>query len=175
MLNVGDQWTYKDIRGLVWTDEILDDKEGLYILRREGVKDLFGYDKKTMNAMFLIRESGRPVDNKNLWRKILDFPIFVGKTWNETMTSIPSGSKSEAIYVCDFKIEGIEEVRTPAGTFKTFKIYYQQTNKTSGNSGWARFWYSPEAKTWVKRELEKSSYWARVTVLDAELISYKLK
>lgn len=173
--NVGDQWSFKDVTGLTWSDEVLDDKEGLYILKREGIKDLFGYDKKTMNAMFLIRESGRSVENKSLWRKILDFPIFVGKTWTETMTSIPTGSKLEAVYVCDFKIEGTEEVSTPAGTFKTFKIYCQQTNKTSGNSGWARFWYSPEAKTWVKREIEKSFYWAKVRILDAELVSYRLK
>ena len=173
--SVGDRWTYKDLTGAIWSDEVFDIKEGLYIVKSDRIEDLSGYDKKTMNLKLLIVKSGRQVENKSTWRKILDFPIFVGKKWMDTTIIIPSGGGSEATYVCDFKIEDIEEVNTPAGAFKAFKIYYKQTNKSSGKSGWVYMWYSPEAKTWVKRELEKSPYWAKTLYRDAELISFKLK
>jgi len=81
----------------------------------------------------------------------------------------------EVTFVNDFLIEGIEDITTPAGTFKTYRIYYKQTNMGTGQSGWMHLWYSPEAKTWVKREYEKGPFWSLVRVRDAELISYKLK
>ena len=59
----------------------------------------------------------------------------------------------------DFQIEGIEEVKTAAGKFMTYKIYYKQSVSPGSKTGWVRYWYSPEAKFWVKREFEKSSFW----------------
>lgn len=174
--NIGDKWTYKSITGGTWKNEVVDIKEDLYIVKTGGARDLTAYDKKTMNLKYLIEESGRRVKSTGTMRKLFDFPIFVGKKWTDTTTAIPLRGSIEVTYVNDFKIEGIEEITTPAGVFKAYKIHYKQTNMVRGNNGWARFWYSPEGKTWIKREFEKSSFWVGATYAqDTELISYELK
>lgn len=177
--NVGDKWTYKSTSGGTWTNEVVDAKEDLYIVRTEGVQDLNGYDKKTMNVTYLIEQSGRKVKATSSFKKLFDFPLVVGKKWTDRTYSKPAGWTLEVTYINDFKIEGIEQVTTPAGTFKAYIIHFKQTNMavTSGTrDGWIRYWYSPDVKTWIKREVEKSSFWARVRWLqDAELISYELK
>lgn len=91
-------------------------------------------------------------------------------------TTRPTGGTVDVNYLHEFKVEGIEDITTPAGTFKTYRIYYKQTHMSGGGSGWIRFWYSPEVKTWIKREVEHSHFWANVRWLqNAELISYDLK
>jgi hypothetical protein len=175
VLNVGDQWRYKDVTDAVLMNEVLDIKEGLYIIKEGGRRHLSGYDKKTMNFKFLIEESGKRMENKSNWRNILDFPMFVGKKWTETTVNIPDGRQTEATFLNEFEIEAIEGVNTAAGTFRAFRIRYQQTNKSVKGSGWVRLWYSPETKSWVKREFEKSPFWSKVKIHDSELISYKLK
>ncbi len=45
-----------------------------------------------------------------------------------------------------------------------------------GKQGWMRYWYSPEVKMWVKREIEKTDFWTPLRgVFDSQLISYELK
>ena len=168
--NLGDSWTYKDAAGKFWSNQVFEIKEGLYILRIEGDRDLYAYDMKTMNCNFLIPRSGNKVKNTGAFKNIFDFPLIVGKRWRY---STESGGTS---IVNEFKTEGVEEVRTPAGTFQSYKIYYQQTEMSRMARGWVRLWYAPAVKWWVKREVEKSPYWARVYGLqNAELIYYRLK
>jgi hypothetical protein len=175
--NIGDKWTYKDVTGSTFTSQVVRIEEDLFIVKTEGAQYLSGYDKKTLNSKFQIEESGRKIKNTTNYRKIFDFPIFVGKKWTYTSTGRAAGiaGYEEVTYINDFIIEGIEDITTPAGTFKAYRIHYKQTNMGLGISGWMRRWYSPEAKTWVKREFEKVSFWSLVPSRDAELISYELK
>ena len=174
--NVGDKWTYKSARGGIGIRQIVDIKEDLFIMKVSESQNLRAYDKKTMNLKFLVEESGKQVLVSNSFRKVLDFPIFVGKKWKDAVPG-RTATKREVTFENEFQIEGVEEVTTPAGIFKTFKIYQKQTvSIPPGSNGWARYWYSPMAKNTVKIELEKSSYWAGVTwPQDTELISYELK
>jgi hypothetical protein len=175
--NIGDKWTYKIPTGEIFNYEVVKIEEDLYVAKIEGQRHLIGYDKKTMNNTFLLETSGKRIENKGPFRKLYDFPIVVGKKWSDTTTSVPSASKTEATFSSEFQIEGIEEITTPAGTFKAFKIFYKQTViSPQRGSGWVRIWYSPVIKNWVRREVEKSPFWRRVTWLqDAELFSYQLK
>jgi hypothetical protein len=78
--------------------------------------------------------------------------------------------------VNEFKVEGVEEINTAAGMFKAYKIHFRQTEMSRMASGWIRYWYAPAAKFWIKREVEKSPYWARAYGLQsAELYSYSSK
>jgi PEGA domain len=174
---VGDEWTYKIPTGEIFTYEVVKIEEDLYAAKIEGQRHLIGYDKKTMNNTFVLETSGKRIENKAPFRKLYDFPIVVGKKWSDTTTSMPSASKTEATFSSEFQIEGVEEITTPAGTFKTFKIFYKQTViSPQRGSGWVRIWYSPVIKNWVRREVEKSPFWRRATWLqDAELFSYELK
>lgn len=174
--NVGDKWTYKSERGGLGIRQIVDVKEDSFIMKTSESENLRAYDRTTMNLKFLVEKSGKQVLVSHPFRKVLDFPIFVGKKWKDTVRG-RTATKREVTFENEFQIEGVEEVTTPAGIFKAFKIYQKQTvTIPPGSNGWACYWYSPIAKNTVKTEVEKSSYWAGVTwPQDTELISYELK
>lgn len=178
--NVGDKWTYKGATGRTWTNKVVDIKEDVFILKPGESRDLIAYDKKTMNHKYLLEEGGKQVESEDPKRKLLDFPLHVGKKWTDITYHYPfpdiQKKTGKATYNEDFKIEGIEEVVTAAGTFKAYKIYFEHTNRKYKRSGWICYWYSPEVKTWVKSKVEKSQFWSlNPWAQDAELISYELK
>jgi hypothetical protein len=174
---VGDKWTHKDTTGATYTTEVLDVKEDVFIVKNEATKSVVGIDKKTMNLKFFIGPDGKKVKATGVLRKFNDFPLFVGKKWTDGFTvESRRGMQQELNIMCDFKVEDIVEVKIPAGTFKAYVIYLKQgTQVYGGRYGWARHWYSPEVKAWIKREYEKSDYWVESRMQDAELISYELK
>lgn len=175
--NIGDKWIYRTAKGDLSTREVLDVKKDLFILKTGEAQDLRAYDKKSMNIKFLIEKSGKQIPSTGSFKKVLDFPMFVGKRWKDTVAGTASISKREVTFDNDFEIQGIEEVTTAAGTFKAFKIYHKQTFATTTvNSGWIRYWYAPPIKNIIKIETDKSSYWRGVIWLqDIELTSYELK
>jgi len=179
--NVGDKWTYKLVTGDTLTHEVIEIKQESYILKMEGGDgpNLIGYDKSNMNVRFLIEEGGRQVESDNPLRKLFDFPISVGKKWSDATSSyVPLGpnKRGKALFEQAFKVVGFEEIAISAGKLKAYKIHFAQTHQASRNSGWIRFWYSPEAKNWIKREVEKGPFWKNAPwAKDAELVSYTLK
>ena len=174
--NIGDKWTYKGATGKVWDTVVVDIKGNSFIVRPGERRDLDGYEMKTLNWNFLIKEGGEKMEYRGPFKSIFNFPIFVGKEWKYEAKSIPTGGSKEANFLNELKVERVEEVTVPAGTFKVYRIYYKQTHMPSTRNGWICLWYSPVVKMWIKREVEKTSYWAKVTWLqDTELISYHLK
>ena len=172
----GDKWTFKQGDGSTYTNRVVDVKNDLFIVKIAGDPDLYGYDRETVNLKFMIKADGRQMKVTEDTRKLFNFPIFVGKKWTDT-NSRPSGPlggrQEETTFLIDFNVEGIEDLTTPAGTFKTYKIRHKLTNMRSNKNGWILFWYSPDVKWWVKREVEKSSFWQRL--LNVELVSSELK
>lgn len=174
---IGDKWTYKDATGAIFSSEVLEVKEDVFVMKNEATQNVAAIDKKTMNLKFFIGPEGRKVQAKGVLKKFNDFPLFVGKKWTDNFTVESRRDMTQSINIlCDLKVEDIAEVKTPAGTFKTYVIYLKQgTPAYGGRYGWMRRWYSPEVKAWVKREYEKSDYWLESKMQDAELISYELK
>jgi hypothetical protein len=178
--SVGDKWTWKRADGAKLNSQVIDVREDLYVLKMGKDPDLYGYDKKTMNVTLLMKEGGGQLKFDIHWRKVLDFPMFVGKKWTDTTYGKPAqdlGRKSatEVTYINEFNIEGFENIPTPAGTFKCYKIQLKQKNMSASKSGWVHYWYSPDVKIWIKRERENTPYWASAWTENAELISYTLK
>jgi hypothetical protein len=171
----GDKWTFKRADGITYTNQVVDVKNDLFIVKIAGDPDLYGYDRETANLKFMIKEDGRQMKATNDLRKLFNFPIFVGKKWTDTNSRLAGGlsQQQEMTFLIEFNVEGIENLTTAAGTFRTYKIRHKLTNSKSNKSGWILFWYSPDVKWWVKREVEKSSFWGNL--LNAELISYELK
>jgi hypothetical protein len=174
--NIGDRWTYKRVTGDVWSHKVADSKENVFILDTPGTPGApnikaYAYDKKTLNMVFKIDKDGRRVESENeAFKNLYNFPLVVGKKW-----TYKTPWKNYYLQN-DFQIEGIEEVETAAGKFMTYKIYYKQSVSSGSAAGWVRYWYSPEAKFWVKREFEKSTIWdSQSWAKDTELISYSLK
>jgi hypothetical protein len=177
--NVGDRWTYKSVTGNTWTNQVLEIKEDLYILKPGGAHSLNGYDKKSMNVKSIIEESARVLESDSSLRKLFDFPMSVGKKWSDVTTAYPATGETrqgKIVFDHDFQVKDIQEVTTPAGRFKAYRIHYSQKGRNSRKSGWVDFWYSPEIKNWIKREAEKGPYWEKTTwARDAELVSYTSK
>ncbi len=104
------------------------------------------------------------------FKNVLSFPLFVGKKWNYTIPWRDYRLENEV------HVEGIEEVETIAGKFMAYKLYYKQRVPHVSKEAWIRFWYSPEAGYWVKREFEKTDFWeSQAWARDTELIYFRLK
>jgi hypothetical protein len=193
--NVGDKWTYKDVTGATWTNEVQDIKDNLYIVKKGGrrdlpfsggTKDLYAFDRKTLKVKYLIEESGRRVKYTELFRDMFNFPIFVGKKWTELTygNTDNMASYTDITKYNHFEVKGIEEVTTTVGTFKTYWIDCHQEGIHAGqfsnptHAGYSRvqIWFSPEVKTWIKRKSEAASQPSLVfEIEDAELISYEIE
>ncbi len=178
--SVGDKWTWKTAAGATLHSQVVDLKQDLYVLRMGKDPDLYGYDQKTMNVKFLMKEGGGEFHFDKPWRRILDFPMFVGKKWTDTIDEVPKRQvirrRSGGItFVYEFSVDRFEDIATSAGTFKCYRIRLEETNETSSRRMWVHYWYSPEVKNWIKRERENGTSRAHLWGENAELISYTLK
>jgi hypothetical protein len=168
---VGNKWYFRNPgRGNTWVYEVIEVKKDVYILIIAGRKDLLAFDKKTLNVVYSIDTDKKETKITNDPFRFLNFPLFVGKKW---VVNTKEGSSS---FSGEFKVEGAEEVQTPAGRFMAFRIQLKQTNLSSKRTGWIRYWYSPEVGQRVKQEVEKSGYWSRIArIVDFEITGYELK
>jgi len=77
------------------------------------------------------------------WR----WPLMVGRSWSSTVTWVETGEQEERRSVTAiWLVEAYEDVKTPAGTFKTFKAVRREFE----SGAVYEFWYSPAVKAWVK-------------------------
>ena len=98
-------------------------------------------------------------------KEFLEFPLSVGKKWTaryDTGKHVPTkrGTQEVMISVLN-QVTGIEDVTTPAGSFRAFKIERREIAKNrevmSGS-----VYYSPETRSVVKYEYGRPSEATRV-------------
>jgi hypothetical protein len=100
----------------------------------------------------------------------LNFPLQVGKQWDQRR-DFRLGSGAMVPFHHRWKVEGCEEVKVKAGTFRAFRIFYDQENLGPGRLGGKfTYWWSPEARAIVKWKAHTTG-WGR----DWEMVSYGLK
>ncbi len=166
----GDSWTYRG-RG----------KDGAYTISRKVVGEgVFAgrsaYDIQvgdshywyTKELGYLARVSeGRTVrlaSPPEDWQ----WPLQVGKSWSATVNWVDSGEQERRFVLTGvWTVEAYEEVKTPAGTFKAFKVSRHEIE--SGAS--QEFWYSAAVKGWVKvraRDTVDGSYEEELTAYQAK-------
>jgi len=97
--------------------------------------------------------------------KFLDFPLQVKKKWNISAKAFLRGSP--VLYSIDCTVEAYEDVKTPAGTFKAFKV---RRDWSLGRAVWTDYsWFAPDVKWGVKFTT------MRPTGKNQELTSYTVK
>ncbi len=172
---VGDKWTFRFKDTLT----VKDADEKTYTVLWEnatGTRETVTiYDRSTLNKTGIM-EGGKRKEYKGGTKKLLDFPLFVGKTWEGRFVSRPTRSglgDPEFIYLETFKVVGWEDVEVKAGRFKAFKIEYKQEISGRSAVGKAWYWYSPEVKYFVKCQYETTGFW--IGINDWELISFEFK
>ncbi len=171
-LAVGDEWIYKTPTGKESVVKVTDITGDGYLIKgeEENIRD-----KNTFNINFMIKE-GKKEKSEGMFRKMLNFPLFVGKKWDDKVDTATKRGGSQVTYFIDFNVDKQENIVTPAGNFNAFrivaKITYDHERSGRGEASY-KVWYSPQVKFLVKREYDNSSYWPATTE-DAMLVKYKL-
>lgn len=98
-----------------------------------------------------------------------EYPLEVGKTWTRQQKITIHAAKRTIPYVVTQKVEAIEEVTVPAGTYKTFKI---STVTSLGDENLN--WFSPDLGVFVKQSNRRTAEHAQGPgTQSTELMSYK--
>ena len=86
----------------------------------------------------------------------LDFPLTVGKQWSRDYKGTYVGSSKPVARKITYEVKGIEQVTTPAGTFRAFKV---ESDDRAGPRDYytTTYWYSPETKSIVKSIFDASA------------------
>lgn len=178
--SVGDTWTRKD-RDFTYTISVVKIEEGGTWFTG-GIPNCAGclsfYDKQ-LTLMKLTRPDGSDVDVMrggfvplgSDW-KFYDFPLEVKKKWSLDARGFWQGQSTR--YHADCWVMAYEEVKTPVGTFKAYRIRRNWSFRypvglevyyTWGDT----VWYAPEAKLEVKSETTHPA------LRSWELISFSVK
>ena len=131
---------------------------------------------RNLTTLPIIRPDGQARFNLGAGLRYLDFPLRVGKTWDQTLDMTSSGGPISS-YFNRFTVETYELVKVPAGTFKAFRIRHDQENLTSRRRFTQFFWWSPDVRWFVKSSTwrENGLGYGEAGGADLELKSYSLK
>jgi hypothetical protein len=193
--NVGDKWVF-DREGPM---EVTGRDPRYYAVNFSGgifPEDASGialFERSTLNVKYIL-EGDQRKEYRWFRKKILNFPLTLGMQWKDLcQVDIRTGFGGMTAYEFHetFRVLGWEEAEVRAGKFKAIKLGYKRESKWRDNFGWvsgaenkALYWYSPEAKNFVKCQYEKG--YAEMSGekgerlegrprSDWELVSYELK
>ena len=168
---VGDSWVKKEYskKGIVTRSRtIIETKpDGGFV---EEVKDDRGitlnayYNNKYQCIVSIDVEKGSAVKTPKPPAKRLEFPLFVGKKWNDEFDAWKRGNIRH--FTNEYIVDKYERINTKAGSFKAFKIIRLGSIPEKSWKGKEEYWYSPEAKR-IVRSIPDWRY-------GSELLSYKL-
>jgi hypothetical protein len=168
-LAVGDEWTYKSA-GKEIRYRVRDITGDGYLIGEGSI-----YDINTLNLKFRIKE-GKKEESEGLLRKMFNFPLFVGKRWDDKVEQYSPRFHKRTLTYVEFNVDKQESIVTPAGNFNAFLIAAKAISSLGDSKGgrmegWSKLWYSPQVKFWVKREYD-TTFWP--IDHDGILIKYKL-
>jgi clan AA aspartic protease (TIGR02281 family) len=167
--SVGDEWSFRwespSGKGtFVWTvggEESIDDV-GHYVVR-SGSRTIY-YTKSDLAVR--IEKVGGTVVVRHTPGFGLDWPLHVGKRWEQTYTRENLSARQTAQWYRQCSVVEEQPVAVPAGTFTTLHVVCRDRLDNLK----IELWYAPEAKHWV-RERSVLPFGVRVR----ELVSYKLR
>jgi len=155
----GDTWQFNITRkGQISSST--DQNEGMYELSvTQGVVKLYDVnggqknekpiapDGPTQALLRLIGKSDQRTD--------LIFPLSVGQKWAYDFVTRPPGSKFNQRRSAEVNVVGMEQVTTPAGNFKTYKLIKSESWSVGSRFGQrgssaTTYFYSPETRSIVK-------------------------
>ncbi len=137
----------------------------------EGDDNVVYMDTAAQGRLVGRTRGGRVVERYFPYSSIWEWPLFVGKTWTNVVRfeDDTTGRKVDGL-TYRVRVEAYEDVATPAGTFKAFKVTY------SGPSATGTSWYSPDLGMAVKTRIERLSNNSQgAGTREWELVSHALK
>jgi hypothetical protein len=101
------------------------------------------------------------VVGKNEKRPDLKFPLSVGQKWEYQVVVRPAGARQDQRRSAEVTVVGQEQVTTPAGSFKAFKLVRSESWSVGrgggSNTSTSTFYYSSETRSIVKRVTENAN------------------
>jgi hypothetical protein len=175
---VGDEWNRTD-----GPYKVVAIQDGLTVREFPSNKDCPNcrfYSDANSVLVKVLKADGTESKHPLIGFPFLNFPLLVGKEWTYEATFFNEASNVMIPLRHTFRVLGYETVETKAGPLKAFKISHTRTRlnlKFSGERpdwGTATYWYSPEAKAVVKRQVVTTGA-VRNFGNDYELVSFSLK
>ena len=134
-----------------------------HYVMKTGTRDIY-YTKDEL-AWLMDRVEGAVETRASPADRGLAWPLEVGKEWEEKYSWENPGQRTTEDRVRRFKVEALEAVHVPAGSFQAFHLVARDPTGRITHE----YWYSPEVK-WLVKEKMYFSY----GVQDRELLEYKL-
>lgn len=128
-----------------------------------------------MNCVKVTRDGKEDKDQRDLIKKVLDFPIYVGKKWTYPYTHFDERRRMWVDSIAELSAVAYEDIEVQAGKFKAIKVKVKSSVMGTSYSGVYYYWYSPEAKTIIKQDIEMSDFWSDPNRMRFELVSFELK
>jgi hypothetical protein len=149
---VGYQWTYeaklpgtkKTIRKQVIKETSIDHIP-VFVVKVEDNQEEF-YTKETL-GLIATRKNGHLSTQRDKPNEFFSWSLEPAKEWRNTYTIRGLGNKQAGIIDRSMVVQGLGEVKVPAGAFDAVKI--EAYDNKSGRLD-AEYWYSPAAKWFVK-------------------------
>lgn len=134
-----------------------------YILKT-GTRDLY-YTKDEL-AWLMDRVEGTVEAQASPAYRKFAWPLEVGREWEAIYRWENPADRSTEDRIRRHKVESLEFITVPAGTFQTFHVMVKSRAERLTDE----YWYSPEVK-WIVKDKTYFSYGVR----ERELLEYKLK
>lgn len=164
---VGDSWVFKGFSYTYGSDIfqqkiIKVEEDGGFVMEvtgeKEGIRHRY-YNKEYQHIKEIKIPQGTQFKTPVPPEKRLEFPLFVGKTWEEQFVWWSPVDKKDFHLTNDSTVEKYETVQTKGGTFQAFKIVKRYHRREPMWNGINTYWYAPIVKTEVKsiRDYRKES------------------
>ncbi len=148
--SAGDSWTYRgrgpsgtyNVTRKVLREGVFEGREAYEI---EAGDTRYWYTKQ---LGFRARTKGDQTTRLARPPEDWQWPIQVGKQWSAIVNWTDRTESEQKTYTLTsvWTVESYEDVKTPAGTFKAFKVSRREVESGASQD----FWYSPEVKSWIR-------------------------
>jgi hypothetical protein len=102
----------------------------------------------------------------------LKFPFSVGDKWKYEYKIRSRGSTRPVARIVEVAVTGIEEITTPAGKFRAFKL--EKDDRAGARDFWlTTMYYSPQTKSVIKSRFDGTSGSGVGGIREIELIEYR--
>lgn len=159
--DIGDRWTWQ--LGKDTITSVVIGVTGGYVTQEKGDDPS---DNRTLHF-------GPDLSSTDTHIEQFQFPMVVGKTWAYIVESTYSGRPTK--FKIDRKVEAMDSLTVPAGTFDALRITGHDCNLTTGGCGDFIVWYASKAKNFAKIAWGKDRFWGKdLNGASQVLISYEL-
>jgi len=174
----GDTWQFNISRkGQVGSST--EQNDGVYELSvSQGTMKIYQIDGSQKNEKIIQRDGPTQellrLIGKSDQRPDLKFPLSIGQKWTYEYTTRPPSSKFDQHRAAEVNVTGMEQVITPAATFKAYKLIRSESwavGSKSGSRGGSTttYFYSPETRSIVKSSNAAES---NLGTVETELIRF---